>query len=361
MSVADTFRRGQPPERQRVGDRGAQSAPNPQSEPLTVYTECVAIRVTSPSRRFTPLPVEPLRSSEAVALIWHPSALPSLTGWLLRRHCVRRAPGAAGRTRPTLRCAVRWGKARTDQPSGEGRLARPAPSSRLRGLRMRWAEGHRFDLTDWRLTGGAATPLFVAAGLVAYALYRPGPAGGSYVVAGLVTILALLAVLLTLGRSLVATMCYAGLLVVVGALFVRSQLRRGALAPPIEEWTIAVAVLCGAIALTRVALRALQTPDTGRPPSARMTAAGIFAALVLVVGCLCMPGVKYLSDGSDTSGRSLLSAEPTEEELIPLPADTELVQSSPGVYAAAAPAPTETSSRHRSWLTTSNRTGRWSE
>jgi hypothetical protein len=197
---------------------------------------------------------------------------------------------------------------------------------------MPWAQRHSFDLTDWRLTAGAATPLVIAAGLVTYALYRPGPAGGSYVVAGLVTILALLAVLLTLGRSLVATMCYAGLLVVVGALFVRSQLRRGALAPPIEEWTIAVAVLCGAIALTRVALRALQTPDTGRPPSARMTAAGIFAALVLVVGCLCMPGVKYLSDGSDTSARSLLSAEPTEEELIPLPADTELVQSSPGVY-----------------------------
>jgi hypothetical protein len=228
--------------------------------------------------------------------------------------------------------AMRWGQQKTDQPAGEGRPARPARFSRPRRFRTPRTEGQRFDLTDWRLTAGMATLLLVAAGLVAYALYRPGPAGAAYVVAGLITVLALLAVLLVLPRSLVAAVGYAGLLAVVGALFVRSQLRRGALAPPIEEWSIAVAGLCGAIALARVTLRALRTPDTGRPPSARMTAAGILAVLVLVVACLCMPGVRYLSDGADPSGRSLLSAGPAEEDLIPLPADTYLVQSSPGVY-----------------------------
>jgi hypothetical protein len=193
-------------------------------------------------------------------------------------------------------------------------------------------------LTDWRLAAGVLTPLLVAAGLAAYALYRPGPAGGSFVVAGFVAVLALVAVLLALPRRLGAMAGYAGLLTIVGALFIRSQLRRGALAPPIEEWTIAVSVVCGVVALGGLSWRSLRAPAAIGPPSPRLTAAGALAVVVLATSCLCMPGVKYLSDGSDTSARSLLAASPSEEDLIPVPADTHLVQSGDGVYVFAGPA-----------------------
>jgi len=79
---------------------------------------------------------------------------------------------------------------------------------------------------DWRVLVGVLSALGLVAGLVWYGGYRPGISTTSLFVAGIVAAAALLAVLLSMSRSLWNLLGYVGLVGIFGALFVRSQLRR---------------------------------------------------------------------------------------------------------------------------------------
>jgi hypothetical protein len=180
---------------------------------------------------------------------------------------------------------------------------------------------------DWRWWAGVLSVLSVVAGLVWYAGFRPGIPLTSRWVAGIVASAALLAVLLAMSRSRWNLFGYVGLVGVFAALFVRSQLRRGAFAPPLEEWTIAVGLLGGLVAVIALVRRSRRNPDGGAP-SARAVSATALAVLVFVVTCLCIPAAKVVGDkplDSDRPGGILQSA-PITAELIPLPPDTEIAR-----------------------------------
>jgi hypothetical protein len=190
---------------------------------------------------------------------------------------------------------------------------------------MRWDWRGRLD---WRLLAGVLSVAAVAAGLIWYAGYRSGVPLISRWVAGIVASAALLAVLFTMSRSRWNLCGYVGLVAVYGALFVRSQLRRGAFAPPLEEWTIAVGLVGGLIAAVLLIRRSRQSHDAG-PPTARGVLASALAILALGASCLCLPLAKVVGDDSpesDLPGRMLHSV-PITAELIPLPPDTEIALS----------------------------------
>ena len=157
---------------------------------------------------------------------------------------------------------------------------------------MRWDWLGRLD---WRWLAGVLSVVAVGAGLAWYDGYRPGISSTSRWVAGIIASAALLAVLLAMSRSRWNLLGYVGLVGVFGALFVRSQLRRGAFAPPLEEWTIAVGLVGGLIAVGALVRRSRRRQDAG-PPSARTVVSTALAVLALGAACLCIPIAKVIGD-----------------------------------------------------------------
>jgi hypothetical protein len=189
-------------------------------------------------------------------------------------------------------------------------------------MRLNW-----LGRLDWRWLAGVLSVVAVVAGLVWYAGYRPGVSSSSLWVGGIVASAALLAVLLNMSRSLWNLLGYAGLVGLIGALFVRSQLRRGAFAPPVEEWTIAVGFVGGLIAIVLLVRRSRRSHDGGPPPPRVMLSTAL-TVFVLGAACLCLPVVKVVgSESSDAESlRGFLHSGPITAEVLPLPPDTELAK-----------------------------------
>jgi hypothetical protein len=178
---------------------------------------------------------------------------------------------------------------------------------------------------DWRWLAGTLSVLGVGAGFIWYAGYRPGISATSLWVGFIVGSAALLAVLLSMSRSWWNLVGYVALVGFFGALFVRSQLRRGAFAPPIEEWTIAAGLVGGVIAVALLVRRS-QRSHEGGPPGAGRAVATTLAAVVLGAACVCVPAARFVGDTSPEGGGVLHSA-PIMAEMLPAPPDTEIVQS----------------------------------
>jgi hypothetical protein len=187
-------------------------------------------------------------------------------------------------------------------------------------VRWTWTGG-----LDWRLPAGVLSVLAVGAGFVWYAGYRPGISATSLWLGFIVGSAALVAVLLSLSRSWWNVFGYVALVGLFGALFVRSQLRRGAFAPPVEEWTIAVGVLGGVIAVALLVRRSRQSHEIG-PPGASRAVATTLAAVVLGASCVCVPAARFVGDSSPEGG-GLLHSAPIMAEMLPAPPDMEIVQS----------------------------------
>jgi hypothetical protein len=186
---------------------------------------------------------------------------------------------------------------------------------------MRWAWMERLD---WRLPAGALSVVAVGAGFIWYAGYRPGISATSLWTGFIVGSAALLAVLLSMSRSRWNLLGYVALVGFFGALFVRSQLRRGAFAPPVEEWTVAVGLIGGLIAVVLL-VRQSRRSHEGGPPGARRAVSTTLAALVLGAACVCVPAARFVGESSLEGGGVLRSA-PIMAEMLPAPADTEMVQ-----------------------------------
>jgi len=176
---------------------------------------------------------------------------------------------------------------------------------------------------DWRLLVGVLSAMGLVAGLVWYGGYRPGISTTSLFVAGIVAAAALVAVLLSMSRSLWNLLGYVGLVGIFGALFVRSQLRRGAFAPPVEEWTIAVGLVGGLIAVAAMVRRSRNSHDA--VPRASAVFSTVLTVFVLGAACLCLPLAKFVGADSADGESGLLRSAPIRAEVLPLPADAELV------------------------------------
>src|SRR4051794_37086196 len=133
---------------------------------------------------------------------------------------------------------------------------------------------------DWRLVAGASSVVAIVAGLSWYAGYREAVPLTSRWVAGIVASAALVAILLTVSRSLWNLVGYVALVALFGAMFVRSQRGGGAFAPPLEEWTIAVGLVGGLIAIVLLLRRSRSSHDAG-PPTARGVGASALAILAV--------------------------------------------------------------------------------
>jgi hypothetical protein len=189
---------------------------------------------------------------------------------------------------------------------------------------MRW---NWLGRLDWRWLAGVLSVAALGAGLIWYAGYRPGISSTSLWAGGIVASAALLAVLLSMSRSYRNLLGYVGLVGLFGALFVRSQLRRGAFAPPVEEWTVAVGLVGGLIAVFALVRRSRPGHDAG-PPTIRSGISTALAILTLGAACLCIPVAKFIGDESSDgeSARGLLRSAPITAELRPPPPDTEIVR-----------------------------------
>jgi hypothetical protein len=167
--------------------------------------------------------------------------------------------------------------------------------------------------------------LAVGAGFVWYAGYRPGISATSLWLGFVVGSAALIAVLLSMSRSWWNLFGYVALVGFFGALFVRSQLRRGAFAPPVEEWTIAVGVVGGLIAVALLVRRSRRSHEGG-PPGASRAVATTLAVVVLGASCVCVPAARFIGDSS-LGGGGVLRSAPIMAEMLPAPPDAEIVHS----------------------------------
>ncbi len=186
---------------------------------------------------------------------------------------------------------------------------------------MRWAG-------DWRRGAGVATVGLVWAGLIAYGRGRAGLPGLSLAFAGFVVPAALLGLLCMLRRTGRDAAGYGLALLVTAGLFVRSQLRADALAPPLEEWAIAVGGLGGIAIVALLLTRGVKAP----PQKGAMLAASL-----LTLSCLCAPFTKYSRDepSDDRLPGALFESGAILNEVLPVPPELRIVlvdQIHPGAH-----------------------------